>query len=1373
MPNAHRRLLTLCCAVMGSLAAHAQTVTATLMAGTNPISVAVNPVTNKIYVANYRGASVTVIDGATNSTTTVGAGSFPLALAVNPVTNKIYVANNSSNNVTVIDGATNSTTTVNVGSSPNSVAVNPVTNKIYVANNGSGNVTVIDGAANSTANVNAGANPAAVALNPVTNKIYVVNNGSGNVTVIDGATNSTTTVNTEAAPISVAVNPVTNKIYVANGGSGNVTVIDGATNSTTTVNAPASRSVAVNPVTNKIYVANNNPGGSVTVIDGSTNSTTNVSAGAGPISVAVNPVTNEIYVANGGGGNVTVIDGATNSPTTINIGAGTQPQSVAVNPVTNKIYVANLNSANVTVIDGATNSTATVSAGGFPQSVAVNPVTNKIYVANKGSANVTVIDGATNSATNVNAGSSPQAVAVNPVTNKIYVANLSSDNVTVIDGVTNSTTTVSAGSGPASVAVNPLTNRIYVANSSGNTVTVIDGSSNSTATVGAGSEPGSVALNPVTNKIYVANVISNNVTVIDGATNSPSTVNAGTSPVWVAVNPVTNRIYVANEDSNNVTAIDGATNSTTTVNAGTHPRSVAVNSVTNKIYVANVDSNNVTVIDGATNSTTTVTAGFGPFSVAVNPVTNKIYLANQRGDNVTVIDGPTNSTTTVNAGSNLFSVAVNPVTNEIYVANDSTNNVTVITEQQVQAVPLTTVITPLAGNQTTSSTPSFTFTAQSNFSPNKPAPANVFFQMDTWQGPWTAATGSGPSFTGTAAALQPGFHILYAYAGDGQEADSEQRGSPLIGSIAAYGFLVNPLVLNIVKSHSGNFVQGQQNATYTVTVSNAGSIPASGMVTVTDTIPAGLTFVSMTGAGWNCSSNSCNRSDALAAGASYQQITVTVNVAANAGSPLLNQVSVSGGGFATASASDSTIVNIFQPTLSVNRKILNFQTSGSLVTSPQTVLVTISGGSNAPWTASSDHSNITVNPGSGAGTGTFQISAGAGSSGIVTVTSTGAINSPQTITVNVTAVTPAVPFGSFDTPLDNTTGVVGAIPVTGWALDSIEVTHVDILREPVTGEPAGNLIFIGTTVFSADARPDVQAMFPAYPFSYRAGWGYQMLTNFLPNSSGSGASGNGTYKLHAIAFNKSGSQLDLGTKTIVVDNAHAAKPFGTIDTPGQGGTISGADSVNFGWALTPQPANIPMDGSTITVVIDSVPVGHPTYNQFRSDIASLFPGYANSMGAVGFFHINTTTLANGVHTISWNVFDNLGRGEGLGSRYFNVLNAGGGGVAAPEDVIPTTAVRLRHGLNVSREPDPVVPDADGGYTVTMEEVGHIELHLGAFSGSMLVQGESHPLPIGSTLKGGVFYWQPGPGFLGEYTLQFKRPDETTIPVRINIVPKHY
>src|ERR1700687_5721221 len=37
-------------------------------------------------------------------------------------------------------------------------------------------------------------------------------------------------------------------------------------------------------------------------------------------------------------------------------------------------------------------------------------------------------------------------------------------------------------------------------------------------------------------------------------------------------------------------------------------------------------------------------------------------------------------------------------------------------------------------------------------------------------------------------------------------------------------------------------------------------------------------------------------------------------------------------------------------------------------------------------------------------------------------------------------------------------------------------------------------------------------------------------------------------------------------------------------------------------------------------------------------------------------------------------------------------------------------------------------------------------------------GEPQALPTVSTLKGGIFYWLPGPGFLGEYNMQFDRID---------------
>ena len=74
------------------------------------------------------------------------------------------------------------------------------------------------------------------------------------------------------------------------------------------------------------------------------------------------------------------------------------------------------------------------------------------------------------------------------------------------------------------------------------------------------------------------------------------------------------------------------------------------------------------------------------------------------------------------------------------------------------------------------------------------------------------------------------------------------------------------------------------------------------------------------------------------------------------------------------------------------------------------------------------------------------------------------------------------------------------------------------------------------------------------------------------------------------------------------------------------------------------------------------PIGTVNYNHERPDIETLFPGFQNtagSNGAIGFRVIDTTTLTNGLHTISWTVVDNQGAIEGIGSRFFTVSNGAG------------------------------------------------------------------------------------------------------------------
>ena len=117
--------------------------------------------------------------------------------------------------------------------------------------------------------------------------------------------------------------------------------------------------------------------------------------------------------------------------------------------------------------------------------------------------------------------------------------------------------------------------------------------------------------------------------------------------------------------------------------------------------------------------------------------------------------------------------------------------------------------------------------------------------------------------------------------------------------------------LTVAKSHTGNFTQGQQGAQYTILVTNTGAGATDGnTVLVTDMVPSGLTLVSMTGSGWTCPAgmNTCSRADALNPGLSYPAITATVNVAANAISPQINLVNVTGGGSVQANNGDLTTI---------------------------------------------------------------------------------------------------------------------------------------------------------------------------------------------------------------------------------------------------------------------------------------------------------------------------------------------------------------------------------------------------------------------------------------------------------------------------------
>jgi YVTN family beta-propeller protein len=399
------------------LGAHiAPAVIASIPVGIGPDFNLVDSASNRVYVANRFGNTVSVIDTTTDTLiANVPVGFGPGELRLNSGISRLYVNNSDSGTVTIIDTITNTViTTVTVGTNPHRLRVNTALNRVYALNRGSVTVSIIDGSTNTDSvitTVTVGPDPQHLRINPVNDRVFVTNRSIGTVSIIDGATNvdaviTNVTVGTSGAtPFDVRFSNNLNRAYVSNQNAGTVSVIDGATNIDAVI--------------------------------------TTVNVGSSPFRITVDQTTDIVYVANIASGTVHVIDGATNVDAVINnISVGGNPQKVRLNTAANRAYVAARNSNSVAVIDTATNTLlAAIPVGNQPRDTRVNPNTNRIYVNNRLDDTISIIDGATNTVTDtVSVGFFPVRARLDLVSDRLYVSNLSDDTVSVIGDTPASTT---------------------------------------------------------------------------------------------------------------------------------------------------------------------------------------------------------------------------------------------------------------------------------------------------------------------------------------------------------------------------------------------------------------------------------------------------------------------------------------------------------------------------------------------------------------------------------------------------------------------------------------------------------------------------------------------------------------------------------------------------------------------------------------------------------------------------------------------------------------------------------------------------------------------------------------------------------------------
>jgi YVTN family beta-propeller protein len=687
--------------------------------GIGPSSVAVNPQTRTIYVANGNningdpvgGDTVSVIDArhchardvsrCNGPWPTITVGNLPSGIAIDRRTDTVYVASSEDNTVSVFNGATcNAIDSSGCGQQPVAVPV--------------------------------GLGPLQVFADDANNTVYVANSddasgASTTVSMIDSASCNAThlarcpatappTVDVGAAPFAVTASLATHTVYVTTVGALNGWSVFDANTCNATVQSGC---------------------GSIGYLTGDP---------AGPNGAEVDPANDTLYTANFdntmsafdlrhcSAGNLTGC--AAETPGTVtpfpDPGFGEHDLWVAVDTANHTVYAVYQKDDALLAIDTracngrhpaacATLSPSEIHTGADPEMVSLDPNTQTLYTANQVDNDVSVIDASRcNAQTTVGCRhpaptfrSQSEPLAADSATHTLYATSGTSSiamidtnscNARSLEGCLATAATAAVGDFPVAAAVDRRTHTVYVANkgsSATGTVSVIDERAcNAQASSGCthiqtlhvpGGNSREVAVNPATDTVYVATITSSGpdlISVFNGATcNATATVGCGQTPATlavgdsgsgqsalsIAVNRATNTIYATNLASNTGTANDDS------------------------VFVftgATCDASNTTGCDQAPATVTIAPGSFAanPDGIAVDERTNTIYTANladgEHAGSVSVIAGATcnghdtsgctQTPTTVPAGFGSVDLAIDRKTHKVYVTNVQDTSVSVI-----------------------------------------------------------------------------------------------------------------------------------------------------------------------------------------------------------------------------------------------------------------------------------------------------------------------------------------------------------------------------------------------------------------------------------------------------------------------------------------------------------------------------------------------------------------------------------------------------------------------------------------------------------------------------------------------------------------------
>jgi N-acetylmuramoyl-L-alanine amidase len=210
----------------------------------------------------------------------------------------------------------------------------------------------------------------------------------------------------------------------------------------------------------------------------------------------------------------------------------------------------------------------------------------------------------------------------------------------------------------------------------------------------------------------------------------------------------------------------------------------------------------------------------------------------------------------------------------------------------------------------------------------------------------------------------------------------------------------------------------------------------------------------------------------------------------------------------------------------------------------------------------------------------------------------------------------------------------GVILVKGFALDLQQIYKIELYVDDVFQH----------NVNTGIPRIDVVEAYPNWPGIHNAAPGFQ--TGFLASRFS-----NGPHTVSVKVFTSDKRVVEVGRRSINIDNTINQSPFGSVDIPDLSGIYNASGSFPVsGWATD-------TDGILrVDVLIDDLNMQAAMYGDPRPDVGNTYPDFPAALFSAFIANVDTTRVPDGVHLLTVRATDRLGMARVIGRRQIQIFN---------------------------------------------------------------------------------------------------------------------